>query len=333
MKNTVFTRDVKCTRLISTLLVLAMMIGCLALISGTAFAAESTIEMNISKSPCKGNRSSYPLPEGVSELIKGESYYINMAATKDLCFDCYEIYIKEPGQSNYNLVDSYDPLGYFRWYYFQYRFAKEGTYYIMPVITATDGTQYSGEFSFNVKGNGNGGENVFDENTYFYNRNPYNVTPHFKNEYCFNQKDYSRFLNKKGQNRGCTATAMCTAYSIYHDSALSPNDVKWSTAGTSWEYCKRYKENKRTYFGNTYTQKEALKCAYNCISNGTPMIIGVNGAGCDHVVTAVGIRDGADYNNLSLSDILIVDPNGGGISTLGKYTSIDTGWGLRVPID
>ena len=51
-------------------------------------------------------------------------------------------------------------------------------------------------------------------------------------------------MNKKGQNRGCTATAMCTAYSIYHDSALSPNDVKWSTAGTSWEYCKRYKENK-----------------------------------------------------------------------------------------
>ena len=44
-------------------------------------------------------------------------------------------------------------------------------------------------------------------------------------------------------------------------------------------------------------------------------------------------RNGADYNNLSLSDILIVDPNGGGISTLGKYTSIDTGWGLRVPID
>lgn len=82
------------------------------------------------------------------------------------------------------------------------------------------------------------------------------------------------------------------------------------------------------------TQKrEALKCIYNSLENDVPIIVGVSGAGCDHVVTAVGVLSNADYDNLSLSDILIVDPYGGEVTSLEKYTGIDTGWGLRVPIE
>lgn len=304
-----------------------------------AYAAGSSISLNISNSPCKGNLSSYELPPNASELIQGNSYYINLSATTDYYLDRYEIYVKEPGQSDYSLFDSYDPSGYFRWYNFAYYFSKEGTYSIKPLIVTTDGIQYSAELSFYVNGNGNSYSNDYSnsssssDDTYNLDGSTYNVVPNFKTDYCFNQKDYSRFVNSSGKNRGCTATAMCIAYSIYHDTVLSPNDVQWCSAGTSWEYCNRHKEGKRYYYGYTYTKKEALKCIYNSLENDVPVIVGVSGAGCDHVVTAVGVLSNADYDNLSLSDILIVDPYGGEVTSLDKYTGIDTGWGLRVPIE
>lgn len=324
-------RNQKISRLINISLALITLIVYLVIFAPSAYAAESSIQFNISQSPCNGNLSSYSLPSTASDLYQGNYYYINMAATNDFKLDRYEIHIKAPGQSSYSLVDAYDPSGYFRWYYMQYQFTKEGTYYIVPIITTTSGIQYSGEFSYYV--NSNGSQNSLTTNTYQYDSKTFNVVPNFNSNYFFNQNDYSRFVNSAGNNRGCTATAMCTAYSIYHNTILSPNDVKWCSAGTSWEYCRRVQENGNIYWGNSYTQEEALQCAYRCISSGKPMIIGVNGLGCDHVVTAVGICDGADYSNLSLSDILIIDPYGGNISTLGKYKSVDTGWGLRIPID
>lgn len=328
--NTATVRNSKTARSVRVLLLMIVLVICFTMLVPSASAAGSCIQFNVSQSPCSGNLSSYALPASASSLYQGSSYYINMAATNDFKLDRYEIYVKSPGQSSYCLVDFYDPSGYFRWYNVQFKFANAGTYYIMPVITTTGGAQYSGEFSFYVMANSS--QNTASANTYQYDSTAYHVVPNFNSEYCFNQNDYRRFISSKG-NRGCTATAMCIAYSIYHDSMLSPNDVKWSRYGTSWEYCARYEANGSVYRGNTYTQTEALQCAYACISGGKPMIIGVTGAGTDHVVTAVGIRDGADYSSLSLRDILIVDPNGGCISTLAKYTGVDTEWGLRVPID
>ena len=324
-------KKAKISRMICMFLSMTMIFTCFFSLSSTALAADSNIEMNISYSPCKGNLSMYALPAWVSEITQGKTYYINMAATSDFYFDRYEVYLKAPGQSDYALIESYNPLGFFRWYNFQYTFHKAGTYYIKPVITTTNGTQYIGEFSFYVNETSNQSNSSSD--TYSYNGYTYNVIPHFKTDYCFNQHNYSRFKNAWGKNRGCTATAMCIAYSIYHDTTLSPNDVKWCSAGTSWEYCDRYKEGNITYYGKTYSQADALKCVCNCLGTGKPIILAVKGAGSDHVVTAVGIRSGADYYNLSLSDILIVDPNGGEICTLAKYTGVDTGWGLRVPKD
>ena len=63
------------------------------------------------------------------------------------------------------------------------------------------------------------------------------------------------------------------------------------------------------------------------------MVIGVYGAGCDHVVTIVGVKQTAKTGSLSLGDFLIVDPWGGSVTTLDKYTSIDCGWSLRIPLD
>jgi hypothetical protein len=169
------------------------------------------------------------------------------------------------------------------------------------------------------------------DDTYEYDGKTYNVVNNFNSKYCFNQKNYNRFINASGRNTGCTATAMCSAYSILHDSTLSPNDVKWGSAGCSWEYCNRYSDGEKTYYPYNYTQEEALSAAYNSISNDVPVIVGVKSVGCDHVVTIVGVRNNASSANLSLSDFLIVDPWGGDIEALDTYTGIDTSWSLRIP--
>jgi len=172
------------------------------------------------------------------------------------------------------------------------------------------------------------------QNTYEYNGTIFNVVPNFKLEYCYNQLDYSRFNNKYGYNRGCTAVAMACSYSIRNNTPLSPNDVFWCAQGTIWEYAMRYTDtSNKCYSGGTYNQTQALGAIYDCVTNGLPIIVGVNGSGSDHVVTVVGIREGAQRNTLTIDDILIVDPFGGNICSLNAYESIDCSWGLRIPIE
>lgn len=321
----------KTKRFLSIIIALTMVFSLMTAMSVSASAAYSNACFNVSNAPAKGNLSNYNLPADVVPQ-QGETAYINLAATTDFYFDRAEFLVKAPGSNSFSRVYNYDPSGYFRWCYYPYTFNSSGTYTVRVVVTATNGAQATGEISFDVTAKT--AANNTNGNTYTYGGTTYDVVPNFKSEYCFNQKDYSRFENKNGSNRGCTATAMCIAYSIYHDKALSPNDVKWSWLGTSWEYCTRYSDTNKTYWGGYFTQSEALKAAYNCIVNsGKPMIVGVNGSGSDHVVTVVGVKQNANINNLSLGDFLIVDPWGGTICSLNSYKSLDCGWALRIPIN
>lgn len=322
----------KTKRLLSLVLAVVIAFSLISVMSVSAYAAYSGVHMNVSSKPCYANLSTAALPE-FQVPTQGDTYYINLAGTTDYKLDHAEFYVKAPGQTSFSRIYEYNPSGYFRWVNCPYTFAQSGTYTIRLNVTTTNGAQASGDISFDVVSNSSTTANA-NTNTYTYNNSTFNVVSNFKSEYCFNQKDYSRFENKSGSNRGCTATAMCIAYSIYHDFTLSPNDVKWSWAGTSWEYCERYADSNKTYIGNKYTQNEALKAAYNCVLNDDkPLIVGVNGLGSDHVVTIVGVKSDANTNSLSLEDFLIVDPWGGTICTLNTYTSLDCGWGLRIPID
>lgn len=318
-------------RLLSLMLSLLTLISCLTVFALPAQAAESALKFGISKTPCKGNLSQYSLPASCTSLTQGESAHLIFTATSDFYVDYARFYIKAPGQSSFTRVYNYDPSGYFRWCDYEYTFSKTGTYVFRVELRLTDGRTAAGETSISVTKKAT---TATTSNTYTLNGTKFNVVPNLKSQYCFNQKNYSRFVNKSGSNRGCTATAMCIAYSIYHNKVLSPNSVKWSSSGTSWEYCKRYTSSGKTYSGNTYTQSQALKAMYDCIAKeNKPMVIGVNGFSSDHVVTVVGIRQGANRNKLSLADFLIVDPWGGKICKLNTYKSIDCGWALRVPIN
>lgn len=256
-----------------------------------------------------------------------------MAATEDYRFARARFFVKAPNAGDYTCVYDYAPGGYFRWCYTPYTFSQCGTYAIKISLTKTNGGTMSGSTSITVAPAAGSGT-ASSGNTMTWNGVRYTVVPNASaTQYHYNQRNYPRFVNSRGWNVGCTASAMACAYSIRHNTALSPNSVRWSSAGCSWEYAVRLVDGGRAYSPYTYSAQEALQAVYRSVANrGVPVILGVTGAGMDHVVTAIGFREGANPYSLSLSDILIIDPNGGQVCSLQKYTGVDTGWSLRVPI-
>jgi len=190
------------------LLVLAIISIC-SLLPVSAGAAYSSMQCNISKSPATCNLTNGPLPPASGDYSAGETANINLAATTDFYLKTFSLYVKTPNQASFSTTHSYRANGYYRWYTVPYTFSSgAGTYTFRLVITTTSGTEYNGEFSVDVKGGNNGGGT-----NYNYNGTQYRVVSNFRSEFWYNQNNYSRFVNSRG-NRGCTATAMCSAYAM-----------------------------------------------------------------------------------------------------------------------
>ena len=160
----------------------------------------------------------------------------------------------------------------------------------------------------------------------------FSVVTGFSPAYLYRQYDYNKFIGSNGKNGGCTATAEAMAYSMYHQQAKTPDTMGWGAGGAQWNHSKVLLSK------NTYTTKEAYRAMYNSVSAGKPVIFRVTG----HELVAIGIRDGADPNNLTPADILVADPaqnKANCVRTLGDYLakhsgkSLDTSWSLLVPKD
>ncbi len=175
--------------------------------------------------------------------------------------------------------------------------------------------------------------------TYSYGNQNFSVIKGLDQKYCYNQNDYNRFWsNTYNDNVGCTSTAEAIAYSIYHNEEVSPNEMGWGSNGAKWNHSKTIEGTTNCSAEHTY------KTIYENVKNGTPVMFRVKNAAKQnygHHMTAVGIRDGADPNNLGPADILVVDPEKGKIETLADYTKgsynkntiIDNdGWPLRIPV-
>lgn len=317
-------------RNISTLL-LALALTISATIASSS-ATYSACKANVSNHAVRGNLTRYSFPEDQTPT-QGQTFYINISATENYRFTRALIFVKAPNACDYTCIYDYAPRGYFRWCYTPYTFSQAGTYAIKIRLTKTNGGTMSGNTNISVAAEA-GSNPTSSGNTMTWNGSRYTVVPNANiSQYHYNQRDYSRFLNSRGQNVGCTGTAMACAYSLRHNTTLSPNNVSWSSSGCSWEYATQLVDGGRTYSPYTYSTQEALQAVYRSIANRrVPVILGVTGAGMDHVVTAIGFKENINPSNLSLSDILIIDPNGGQICSLQKYTGVDTGWSLRVPI-
>lgn len=314
------------TRTLSFLLALTLCIPMLLAFAAPASAATSQISFGIGTSACQGNLSSYSLPAHNSKVYVGRKIYINVAATSDIMLKTIEAYVSNGG--NYALVGRETARNYLRWSAFEYTPTTQGSLTFLVKVYYTNGRTAQGKVTVTVEE-----KSTSSGNSMIWNGIRYTVVPNaIVSLYRYNQKNYPRFVNGSGRNVGCTATAMATAYSILHNTLKSPENVQWSSSGCSWELAKRLTDNGFSYSPYTYSTQEALQAVFRSVNRGVPVIVGVTGAGMDHVVTAIGFREGANPSNLSLSDILIIDPNGGQVCSLAKYSGVDTGWSLRVPI-
>jgi hypothetical protein len=158
----------------------------------------------------------------------------------------------------------------------------------------------------------------------------YNVVPNLNPDYYYNQNNYSIINDHSavsgGTNIACPATAEAIAYSIYHNERVTPNDYdSWNSNGATWA-----NSNPVGFDG-----MNQLRIAYDNITQGRPVLLRVETEkGKDgHSVVAVGIIPGADPNNLTASDILIIDPWGGKLICLADRNTpfIDTPSMVRVP--
>lgn len=148
----------------------------------------------------------------------------------------------------------------------------------------------------------------------------YEVLTNFDPAYCYNQHNYSKFNNASGKNVGCTATSDAIAASIHNGSAFDPNNEGWSSKGATWT-------NTVSLKTGGCSEADWYSTIYQQITSGNPVVARVTG----HSVTVVGIRKGADPNNLTAADFLIADPADGKVKALSESRKIDTSWGLRVP--
>lgn len=146
----------------------------------------------------------------------------------------------------------------------------------------------------------------------------YSVAAGFDAAYCYNQNNYSRFEDEDGRNVGCTATAEAIVASISKGKAISPNEMGWLSykdvaPGKDWGSTWRHSHEVPGSSGASQVAK--LKMIADQLAEGRAVVVRANGK---HTVAAIGIRDGADPSNPKPSDILIVDPATGKVTTLDK---------------
>lgn len=153
-----------------------------------------------------------------------------------------------------------------------------------------------------------------------YGGNNYRTTTNYQ-QYLMDQHDYKRF-GEGDYNGGCTAVAWSMAVSSIKGEWMNPEDNWTDGVGiTSWHPLKIYP-------GPQYSFQKKLQIAYQELQQGRPTAIRVatdNYFDGGHSVTIVGVRDGASFENLKMSDFLIADPGTGQIALLSKYRPTDKG--------
>jgi len=157
------------------------------------------------------------------------------------------------------------------------------------------------------------------------NYSNYSVVGGFSEAYFYKQGDYGRFVNSSGRNVGCTATAEAIVVSMAKGTKVSPNDVGWATGGATWQHSHVIPGS------NNMSSAQKLNLLASQLAGGNPVVVRAN---ANHTVAAVGLKNGANMSNISASDILIVDPYTGKLTTLDKAASggcsLPTGWSLMV---
>ena len=111
------------------------------------------------------------------------------------------------------------------------------------------------------------------------------------------QGDYSQFV-VGGSNVGCMSTAYAIGYSIVDKRNYNP--VSFWTGSQAYDALGRC---------GAYTPGFNSGAIYNALKNGKPSLLHYYYAGGgQHWVTIIGVRSGANTNNLQASDFIVIDP-------------------------
>lgn len=201
-----------------------------------------------------------------------------------------------------------------------------GTYKITYTVKTVDGTTKSFSSTITIQAKAEPDASIGKDGTGTYKNmkeyvkggSTYYVIKGFDSKYCFDQNDYDRFLvwdsnAQKYKNKGCTATAcaivLCMAgEKNAKNQLITPDLYPWDAAngGIAWDYMTSHRSEGKSQY---------LKQIVQELLDGKAVALWANDY---HCVTAVGIRKGADLNNPTASDLLIVDPYGGDVTTLNQ---------------
>lgn len=152
------------------------------------------------------------------------------------------------------------------------------------------------------------------------------------NGYDPNQYNYYQYAEEYGgrygrYQYGCSLCAMATCISIALGRRITPDDLcnqgYWGAGGvTNWSYSQK---------ACSLKYNSGLGDIYNSIKSKHPCILKFEGNGTGtHYIAAVGIREGADSNHLTMSDILVADPANPGVTrTLQEAADFQYAYGKR----
>ncbi len=145
-----------------------------------------------------------------------------------------------------------------------------------------------------------------------------------------NQKD-PRWINQmkdsKGRNAGCVCTSEAIIHNLKHpDKQISPLDcLSDNPPDCANRYSVAVKGSK------TYDPQATRNIIAQTINSGEPTMVRIN----NHTVVGIGIKEGADPNNITNNDILCIDPADGKVKTVAESITclgrkdIDASWSIR----
>lgn len=133
----------------------------------------------------------------------------------------------------------------------------------------------------------------------------YYVVKGYNKAYRYDQFDYDRYI-VDGRNQGCSAVSACMVLSMAKGKVVSPKSYPWYSDGCHWENMSSIKsEGSSTKLSQIVGQ----------LKKGRAIALWANEW---HCVCVIGYRADANMSKLKASDLLIVDPATGGVTTLNN---------------
>lgn len=137
-----------------------------------------------------------------------------------------------------------------------------------------------------------------------------NINPHM-GSYSMKQGDYGYFTKPYGYNAGCCATAYAIGLSMVTGQAYDPTSF-WSQSGGTTYYSAGH------IGGYTGFDPNAI---YEALKNGKPTMLhykytSKGGRQSQHWVVVKGVASGAKPGNITINDLIVIDPYTGGERTM-----------------